>query len=461
MFVPLVKNATPLWNVNTNLIMSTEPNYLPNVKKQYEELPYPPRDPEDEKKRFIHTPLEVLEVLNHLGFKGKQDYTNNFRCLVAGGGTGDSTIYLAERLKNIPNAEVVQVDLSNASLNICKERAKVRGLTNIKWIQGSLLDLANIDDIGKFDYINCSGVLHHLESPADGLNSLNSVLKDDGIMGIMVYAKYGRLNIYPLQQVMRYVNQNAGSKQEELDNTKKILKELPDKHFANMNDWINTEYALFGDSGLYDLLLHSQDRAYTVPELYDWVEGCNLNLVAFNSCEKNFREYKPESHIPDKNMLKKIKELPLKKQQAVAEIMNGKIYKHLFYVSKKMPNDCIASTKDKKLVPFFLSEDMNVHIAISQNMQSRLSEGSIILTQKEIKTVLPATKESVEIVRLIDGTNSISTIIKKAEKKLKKKGVRTNTQKITATFEIIFERLNETVNMFLRDKNIKEFEKTI
>ena len=83
-------------------------------------------------------------------------------------------------------------------MDIAKQRASIRGLNNITWMHTSLLDLPSLD-IGKFDYINCSGVLHHLESPQEGLAALNSVLKQDGAILIMVYAKYGRTAIYQIQ----------------------------------------------------------------------------------------------------------------------------------------------------------------------------------------------------------------------------------------------------------------------
>ena len=38
----------------------------------------------------------MLPLLNHYGFAGRQSFQNGFRALVAGGGTGDATIFLAD-----------------------------------------------------------------------------------------------------------------------------------------------------------------------------------------------------------------------------------------------------------------------------------------------------------------------------------------------------------------------------
>lgn len=57
--------------------------------------------------------------------------------LIAGGGTGDSAIYMAEQLKD-KNAEVVYLDFSKPSMEIVQKRAEKRDLTNIKWVYDSI-----------------------------------------------------------------------------------------------------------------------------------------------------------------------------------------------------------------------------------------------------------------------------------------------------------------------------------
>ena len=65
---------------------------------------------------------------------------------LAGGGTGDACIMLAQQLidRRCPG-EVVYLDLSTASRQICEARAKARGLRNIQFLTGSLLDLPTMN----------------------------------------------------------------------------------------------------------------------------------------------------------------------------------------------------------------------------------------------------------------------------------------------------------------------------
>src|SRR5262245_18572764 len=176
------------------------------VRSQYEHLPYPHRDPENERRELRRTWLDDLPMIAHYGYGGAQPFQQGFRVLVAGGGTGDGTIFLAEQVRNT-DAEVVHLDLSSARRTLAQKRAEIRGLKNIRWMHESLLDLPRLG-LRTFDYINCVGVLHHLDDPDAGLKALLGVLKDDGVLGLMVYALYGRTGVYQMQSLMRLVNES-------------------------------------------------------------------------------------------------------------------------------------------------------------------------------------------------------------------------------------------------------------
>ncbi|MCH7846101.1 MAG: class I SAM-dependent methyltransferase, partial [Acidobacteria bacterium] len=132
----------------------------------------------------------------------RRDFSKSLSVLVAGGGTGDATIQMAQQMADfgVPG-EVVHLDQSEPSQAVAQERAKVRGLDNIRFVLGSLLDVADIAP-GPWDYIDCCGVLHHLEDPVAGLAALANVLAPDGGIGIMVYGALGRIGIYHVQDMM-------------------------------------------------------------------------------------------------------------------------------------------------------------------------------------------------------------------------------------------------------------------
>jgi SAM-dependent methyltransferase len=247
---------------------------MSDVKEQYEAYPYPERDPKDEKKRLITgSPSHPLELDHHL-FGGQRDWSRTTKILVAGGGTGDALIQLAQVLTSARRYyEITYIDLSTASRKIAEARAKMRGLTGINFITGSLLDAAQY---GPFDYIDCCGVLHHLPEPQEGFDALAAALKPDGGIGLMVYAPYGRSGVYPLQEAFGALTKGLPPK-EQLARAKSVFKALPDSHPFKRNPHLVDHKQ--SDAGFYDLLLHSQDRPYTIDQLAGSLSAAGLALA--------------------------------------------------------------------------------------------------------------------------------------------------------------------------------------
>ena len=75
-------------------------------------------------------------------------------------------------------------DRSAAARRIAEARAAARTLGNIRFVEGSLLDLPG-SGLGSFDYIDCCGVLHHLPDPLAGLRALAGALAPGGGIGLI------------------------------------------------------------------------------------------------------------------------------------------------------------------------------------------------------------------------------------------------------------------------------------
>ena len=322
-----------------------------NVRDQYEAYPYPSRDPADEAKRLVvGSPSSLLEV-NHYLFGGRRDFSKPFRALVAGGGTGDATIMLAQQLANADpgsqgarsQGEVVYLDLSTASRGVAESRAAARGLTNIRFVTGSLLDLESLD-LGLFDYIDCCGVLHHLAEPEAGLAALTGALAPDGGMGLMVYGTYGRSGVYPLQDVLRKL---VGDRPltEQVSYARRLLANLPPTNLFARNPVLRDHTG--SDAELVDLLLHSQDRAYTVEQIAALVQGCGLHLISFIEPLR----YEPATYVKDPVLLRQVGSLTPDGRAAVAEKLAGNLKTHVFYVSKRPATDTLAWPDGPEAVP--------------------------------------------------------------------------------------------------------------
>ena len=243
--------------------------------------------------------------------------------LVAGGGTGDALIMIAQILADHGvEADIVYLDMSHASRAIAEARAAARGLTSIRFETGDLLDAASF---GPFDYIDCCGVLHHLPDPDAGFRALRSALAEGGGIGAMVYAPYGRSGVYEMQDALRALVPDDPPEQQ-VAHARTLLSGLAPTNALARNPFLN-DHAHGGDAGFYDLLLHGRDRPYTVGELFDALERADLAFSGFPSPGR----YDPRLMIADATLRERATALPYRERAALGERLVSNIKVHAFY----------------------------------------------------------------------------------------------------------------------------------
>lgn len=416
----------------------TVPSPLETVRAQYEALPYPPRDPRDEAIRLITgTPSHVLEI-NHYLFSGRLNFTRPFRALVAGGGTGDACIMLAQQLadRRCPG-DVVYLDLSTASRQICEARAKARGLRNIQFMTGSLLDLPQMN-IGQFDYIDCTGVLHHLPEPDVGMRALASVLQPDGGIGVMLYGEYGRSGVYPLQEMLRTLAPLSMAIEDRLAMAKRLIRFLPTTNLFRRNPYLN-DHVTGGDAGLYDLLLHSCDRAFTVPDIGKMAAAAGLRVVAFLEPVR----YEPATYMSDPVISRQMSSLPLLERAAFAERLAGNLRTHVFYASRA-GFDTVARPEDTSAIPVLRDMD-------AQKLAAGLQPGSPLIANLDgfpWRAQLPSLAP--RIISQIDGRKTVAEIYTSLGAQGGPGGGLPQWEDFYAQFEDLYVKLNGVNHLLLR-----------
>src|ERR1700694_731652 len=94
---------------------------------QYEAYPYPKRDPREEKDRLIIGSPSHLREIDHWVFGARRPRSAGLRARVAGGGTGDGAIMLAQHLaRDGRPGGVTHLDRAQAAQDIARARAKAR-----------------------------------------------------------------------------------------------------------------------------------------------------------------------------------------------------------------------------------------------------------------------------------------------------------------------------------------------
>jgi len=172
-----------------------------------------------------------------------------------------------------------------------------------------------------FDQIVCTGVLHHLADPDAGLKALRDVLKPDGALHLMVYAPYGRTGVYMLQEFCRRTGIHATD--QEIRDLMAALRELPAGH--PLENLLREAPDFQQEAELADALLNPQDRAYSVPQIFEFIERAGL---AFGRWVKQ-APYSPHCGVIAKiPQASRIAHLPSAEGYAAVELFRGTMVRH-------------------------------------------------------------------------------------------------------------------------------------
>ena len=194
----------------------------------------------------------------------------------------------------------------------------------------------------------------------------------------------------------------------------KFIASLPPDHpFFRGGDPKDTLQGISEDPNeLVDSLLHSRDRPFTVGEIYDLLDGAGMNLVEFIpfrvhdgalTCFTLY--YDPSSYITDTALVTRLSKLSIRKRNQIAELLNGKMDNHCFYVSTK--NDSEARIDSDGMIPFFIPKSSCFNF-IDENLVMTDHGGS--------RYVIPVSPTQKLLFSFIDGLRDCEQIIQECQK---------------------------------------------
>lgn len=171
-----------------------------------------------------------------------------------------------------PKAEIVATDLSEPSLAVARRRCAWHRVRNVQFAPVDLADESTWPD-GRFDLIECYGVLMNLPDPGATLRGLRERLTKNGVLRLMAYPHWSRQRVFQLQRVARLL----GFTQSERSHPamlRRFVRALPKAHPLR---YAFTSYAdSRNDAGVVDAFLHAGDRGFTAFQLGDLLQGAGL-----------------------------------------------------------------------------------------------------------------------------------------------------------------------------------------
>ena len=254
---------------------------------------------------------------------------------------------MAEQLRNT-NAETVYIDFGKSSIRIAQQKVKHRGNLQIVWVTDWIESIPLLG-LGQFDYVSSTGVLHHLKSPQSGLNVLNSVQTATGGALLSLYSKYGRTGVYQIQDLLSSISTRSTSLKTELNDARIILSILKENHWFHVVKFADSR--TFGDSGIYDLLLHKRDVCYTMFELGNLISNSGYNFV-----DLSVPDYRLKTSLlfimKDLEMLNYLRNASIVKQRGIGELIYGRTFLPEFYISKIKHSEASLQDKDNVIYPY-------------------------------------------------------------------------------------------------------------
>jgi 2-polyprenyl-3-methyl-5-hydroxy-6-metoxy-1,4-benzoquinol methylase len=238
------------------------------VQAQYEENPYPRwRDIGfNTASSYQQALIKNFPQLNLSHWQGKE----KLNVLVAGCGTGRQAIRLASYFNDL---NIIAIDLSGRSLAYASQQAKKYKVDNIQFIQADILEFSNFPML--FDIIECSGVLHHMEDPEQGLQSLQQLLSPTGVMKIALYSEPARKQVITFRKI---IADNFAKTGEQLD--QRLLRQaLMMNQIPGDWDEIVNSADFYSMSNCRDLIFHEQEHQFTPAKIAEVLTANQLDFV--------------------------------------------------------------------------------------------------------------------------------------------------------------------------------------
>ena len=220
------------------------------VQDFYTKKPFPNYDNLESKQSIVNK-----GDANHLTHSLKTHIGLNKNFLEVGSGTCQLSNYLAVGTNN----NIYALDPTLESLKLGENFANNNNIQNVNFINADLFD--SIFNDNTFDFVWCSGVLHHTKNPKLGFETISKYVKKDGYILIGLYNKYGRFRTHFRQFIYKNISKRLAIL---LD---PFLRSLGSNAQEKKDAWIQDQYQ------------HPVESTHSYDEVLDWFSNEGFDFV--------------------------------------------------------------------------------------------------------------------------------------------------------------------------------------
>jgi hypothetical protein len=227
-------------------------------------------------------------------------------------------------------------------------------------------------------------------------------------MHLMIYAAYGRAGIYMMQEYCRLIGVRAT--EEEMRDLGAVVGALHADHpiaavAKGAKDFVRPD-------ALADAMLHPRDRAYTVPQVYAWLERCGLSFARW------FEQapYLPQcGSIASMSHGARLLSLPPPKQHAAVELLRGTLTRHNFIAYR---DDRVGENQPIRFDGDAWLSYIPLRVPWTISVKERLPPGAARVLINRAHTfpdlALPINDAQARVLAAIDGNRTVDEILRRA-----------------------------------------------
>lgn len=327
------------------------------------------------------------------------------RIWVAGCGTNQA---LFTALK-FPDATVLGTDISTASLEVCRRNADQLQVPNLQLEEKSLND---IDYTDAFDYIICTGVVHHNADPAATLHKIAGALKKEGVLELMMYNYYHRLQTTACQRAIRsFYDSNAAF---DMDFELYLLKNLV-AGFGHDNDMKQflSSFENMPEAVVADCLLQPVEYSYTVSSLEVLAATCGLEYLQYcaNQFDVNNNSLNWNLQFEQQHMQELYNALPDAKRWQIANLLLYKSSPMLWFYFQRKDSSRARKTEQEVTHEFLDIKFERTSFPMERYVLN--GEGNYKKSDKLMRSDANEPKDATikQILELVDGERTMKEIL--------------------------------------------------
>jgi SAM-dependent methyltransferase len=173
---------------------------------------------------------------------------------------GSGTAQLSNYLATGTNNKIFAFDPTERSLRLGYNFAKKNDIRNVSFINADIFD--DVFEEKVFDFVWCSGVLHHTKDPYGGFEIIQKSLKSNGYIFIGLYNKYGRCRTFIRQVLYKFFGPGL------IMLLDPYLRSLDKKTAqAKINAWLQDQYQ------------HPVEKSHTFDEVLNWFDAHDIEFI--------------------------------------------------------------------------------------------------------------------------------------------------------------------------------------